>query len=127
MRYVSYVRTATKEQSEDGEINRINEYAVQHGYEINELYVDNGYSTNSIRQSFKKVREVIQGGNVTLLTTSADRLFRSPEELATLFYEARTAGSRIYCIEGNVDSDNKMIETLVDGYSTLKKALKQNE
>lgn len=94
MRVVIYIRVSTDEQAKHGysiaaQIEKLKAFCLSQGWEIVEIYIDDGYSAKDTnRPQFKEMMKRIKGGGVdVLLVYRLDRLTRSVSDLYEILKE----------------------------------------
>ncbi|MCY9759000.1 recombinase family protein [Paenibacillus alvei] len=74
---IIYCRTATTEQDVDAQLGRCKKYADEHGYKVENVFMDHGASANTERLEFENVKKFMdENPNGTLIVASYDRLYR---------------------------------------------------
>jgi DNA invertase Pin-like site-specific DNA recombinase len=80
-----YARTAQKSQNKiEAQVQACKEFATKEGYEISEVFIDDGFSgISDDRPSYKKLLEAAKQGD-TVIVSSAGSLYRDTSKLFAL-------------------------------------------
>lgn len=119
MKVIAYYRIGNKEQRIDALKAKLELFASDRGLVISETFVDYGYSSNQERPEFNKVKELLKNGGTTLITLTADRMYRDPSELMALMTAANNARSRIITVDGSIDTDNEETKLAVSIHEAI--------
>ncbi len=117
-RVVLYARVSTRRQAEKGyslrqQIERLREYATEHGFEVLDEVVDDGYSGATLeRPGLDRVRDLVGEGVVdAVLVQDLDRLTREPGHYWLLEeeFEVRGCGLRALNDDGDKSPEGELM------------------
>jgi DNA invertase Pin-like site-specific DNA recombinase len=127
MKVIAYYRIGNKEQRIDALKAKLELFASDRGLVISETFVDYGYSSNQERPKFNKVKELLKNGGTTLITLTADRMYRNPSDLLELMTSAKNAGSRIITANGSIDTDNEETKLALSIHEAIDELINEPE
>jgi DNA invertase Pin-like site-specific DNA recombinase len=109
-RAVGYVRVSTADQADHGfsleaQRQRIAAYCAARGWELVEVYADEGVSALKDRPEFERmVADVLADGVSHIVTLKLDRLGRSAAQLLNLYERMEKKGVSLVTIEDGIDT-----------------------
>ncbi|EJW16880.1 recombinase family protein [Paenibacillus alvei] len=123
---VVYCRTATTEQDINAQLELCKKYATEHGYKVEEVFLDHGFSANSERPEFENVRKFMdENPNGTLIVSSYDRLYRDSMQMHEFIQFAKKTNHNVVTANNN-DSSLKELE-IICGIDKISKEQKASE
>ena len=105
-RVAIYVRVSTKDQSVDMQVLDLERYTRERGFEIFNMYKDNGVSgTKDTRPGLNQLMDDAKKRKFdVVLVWRFDRFARSTKHLVTALYEFRNLGIDFIAIKENIDT-----------------------
>lgn len=109
-RAVGYVRVSTADQAEaghslDAQRQRIAAYCEARGWQLVEVYADEGRSAMKDRPEFERMKaEVLADGVSHVVALKLDRLGRRAKDLLDLYDSLERKGVALVCIEDSIDT-----------------------
>ncbi|MCY7485833.1 recombinase family protein [Paenibacillus alvei] len=123
---VIYCRTATTEQDINAQLELCKQYAIEHWYKVEEVFLDRGFSANSDRPEFENVRKFMdENPNGTLIVSSYDRLDRDSMKMYEFCQFAKKANYNVVSANTN-DMSLKELE-IICGIDKIKKEQEASE
>ena len=121
-----YVRVSTKDQSLDMQLNDLQRYSKERGFNVFKTYKDNGVSgTKETRPALNELMEDARKRRFgTVLVWRFDRFARSTKHLVTALYEFRNLGIDFISYQENIDTSSPLGEaifTIIGAMSTLER------
>lgn len=132
MSVYGYVRVSTKIQAEDGlsldaQQRQIEGYAMMHGLEIDEIFIEravSGWKPFDSRPQGSRLAGLLQKGD-TLLCPKLDRMFRSARDALTVSDEFKKQGVNLHLMDlgGDVTGNgvSKMFFTIVAAFAEFER------
>ncbi|MCY9758103.1 recombinase family protein [Paenibacillus alvei] len=123
---VVYCRTATTEQDINAQLELCKKYATEHGYKVEEVFLDHGFSANSERPEFENVRKFMdENPNGTLIVSSYDRLERDSMKMYEFCQYIKEVN---YNVVSASDNDRSLMELELNyGIDKISKEQKASE
>ena len=129
-RAAGYVRVSTEDQAKhgwslDAQRHRIEGYCQAKGWELAEVYADEGISALKDRPAFKRmVEDVLADGVSHVVALKLDRLGRSARGLLELFERLEARGVGLVCIDDSIDTSTpsgKLLRTILAGVAEFER------
>ena len=132
MAVYGYVRVSTKQQAEDGlsleaQQRQIEGYAMMHGLEIDEIFVEravSGWKSFDSRPQGSRLAGCINKGDI-ILCSKLDRLFRSARDALVVSDELNKQGVSLHLLDlgGDVTGNgvSKMFFTIVAAFAEFER------
>ncbi len=121
-----YVRVSTKDQSVDMQLNDLQRYSKERGFEIFKPYKDNGFSGS--QESRPALSELMDDAKKRkfdiVLVWRFDRFARSTKHLVNALYEFRNLGIDFISYQENIDTSSPLGEaifTIISAMATLER------
>lgn len=133
MSVYGYVRVSTKQQAEDGlsleaQQRQIEGYAMMHGLEIDEIFVEravSGWKSFDSRPQGSRLAGLLEKGD-TLLCPKLDRMFRSARDALTVSDDFKKQGVNLHLMDlgGDVTGNgvSKMFFTIVAAFAEFERS-----
>ncbi len=121
-----YARVSTKDQSVDMQLNDLERYTRERGFEIYKIYKDNGVSgTKETRPELSKLMDDARKRKFdTVLVWRFDRFARSTKHLVNALYEFRNLSMDFISYQENIDTSSPLGEaifTIISAMATLER------
>ncbi len=118
-----YVRVSTKDQSVDMQLNDLERYSRERGYEIYKIYQDNGVSgTKETRPALNELMNDVRKRKIdVVLVWRFDRFARSTKHLVDALYEFRSLGIDFISYQENIDTSSPLGEAIFTIISAMSK------
>ncbi len=122
-RVAVYVRVSTKDQSVDMQLNDLERYTIERGFEVFKIYKDNGVSgTKETRPALNELMNDAKKRKFdTVLVWRFDRFARSTKHLVTALYEFRNLGIDFISYQENIDTSSPLGEAIFTIISAMSK------
>lgn len=118
---IGYARASPLEESLDTQLEAL------HAAGCDEIYADESTGTPQNRDQFRAVREILQAGDV-LVVTRLDRLGRSIPDLVRLLAELHERGVQLQSLEDDIDTTaphGKMLRKFLSALRSYERALSE--
>jgi len=123
---IIYCRTATTEQDINTQLELCKKYANEHGYKVEEVFLDHGFSANSERPEFENARKFMdENPNGTLIVSSYDRLYRDSMQMNEFCQFAKKANYDVVSANTNDRSFNEL--EIICGIDKIRKEQEASE
>ncbi|MGR3174594.1 MAG: recombinase family protein [Candidatus Scalindua sp.] len=118
-----YARVSTKDQSVDMQLNDLERYTRERGYEVFKIYKDNGVSgTKETRPALSGLMDDAKKRKFdTVLVWRFDRFARSTKHLVSALYEFRNLGIDFISYQENIDTSSPLGEAIFTIISAMSK------
>ncbi len=118
-----YVRVSTKDQSVDMQLNDLERYTKERGFEVFKIYKDNGVSgTKETRPALSELMNDAKKRKFdTVLVWRFDRFARSTKHLVTALHEFRNLGIDFVSYQENIDTSSPLGEAIFTIISAMSK------
>lgn len=123
---IIYCRTATTEQDINVQLELCKKYADDHGYKVENVFLDHGLSANADRPELEELRKCMDGNpSGVLIVSSYDRLYRDSMQMHEFIQFAKKTNHNVVTANNN-DSSLKELE-LICGIDKIKKEQEASE
>ncbi len=122
-RVAVYARVSTKDQSVDMQLNDLERYTRERGFNVFKIYADNGVSgTKETRPALSELMNDAKKRKFdTVLVWRFDRFARSTKHLVTALYEFRNLGIDFISYQENIDTSSPLGEAVFTIISAMNK------
>ncbi len=122
-RVAVYARVSTKDQSVDMQLNDLERYTRERGFNVFKIYADNGVSgTKETRPALSELMNDAKKRKFdTVLVWRFDRFARSTKHLVTALYEFRNLGIDFISYQENIDTSSPLGEAVFTVISAMSK------
>ncbi len=122
-RVAIYVRVSTKDQSVDMQLNDLERYSKERGFNVFKMYKDNGVSgTKETRPALSELMNDARKRKFDIvLVWRFDRFARSTRHLVTALYEFRNLGIDFISYQENIDTSSPLGEAIFTIISAMSK------
>ncbi len=122
-RVAVYARVSTKDQSVDMQLNDLERYTRERGFNVFKIYADNGVSgTKETRPALSELMNDAKKRKFdTVLVWRFDRFARSTKHLVTALYEFRSLGIDFISYQENIDTSSPLGEAVFTIISAMNK------
>lgn len=123
---IIYCRTATTEQDINVQLELCKKYADDHGYKVENVFMDHGVSANANRPELENVRKFMnENPNETLIVSSYDRLHRDSMQMHEFCQYIKAANYNVVSASNN-DRSLKELE-LICGIDKIRREQEASE
>ncbi|MCY7485720.1 recombinase family protein [Paenibacillus alvei] len=123
---VVYCRTATTEQDIKAQLELCKKYADEHGYKVENVFMDHGFSANADRPELEELRKFMDGNpSRVLIVSSYDRLYRDSMQMHEFIQFAKKTNHNVVTANDK-DSSLKELE-LICGIDKMVKEQEASE
>ena len=99
LRSATFIHTTSAEQ-----LSRCQAYAAAQGWQISEVFGDDGVSGTQDRAGLQALRAHLQDGEARIvLVDNVGRLSRDPDLLGVFYRDCEQAGAAIFTVDGRFD------------------------
>ncbi len=118
-----YVRVSTKDQSVEMQLNDLQRYSKERGFEVFKIYKDNGVSgTKDTRPGLNQLMDDARKRRFDIvLVWRFDRFARSTKHLVNALYEFRNLGIDFISFQENIDTSSPLGEAVFTIISAMSK------
>ena len=117
-----YVRVSTKDQSVDMQLDDLERYSRERGYNVFNLYKDNISGTKEKRPALNDLMNDARKRKFnTVLVWRFDRFARSTKHLVTALYDFRNLGIDFISYQENIDTSSPLGEAIFTIISAMSK------
>jgi DNA invertase Pin-like site-specific DNA recombinase len=121
-RVAIYARVSTKEQSVDMQLNDLERYSRERGYEIYKIYQDSISGTKDTRPGLAQMMNDAKKCKFDIvLVWRFDRFARSTKHLVDALYEFRSLGIGFISYQENIDTSSPLGEAIFTIISAMSK------
>ncbi len=124
-RVAVYVRVSTKDQSVDMQLNDLERYSKERGFNVFKVYKDNISGTKNTRPGLDQLMNDARKRKFNMvLVWRFDRFARSTKHLVNALYEFRNLGIDFISYQENIDTSSPLGEaifTIISAMDTLER------